>query len=830
MAGEEQQTLSVLLELRDRMTGLLTRPIGQIQGMSKAWATMSAASAKAALIIKGSIALMGRAITQEADELVRLSNITGIGTEKLQELGMAAKLNSSSIQEMAVGLRHLARSATEAFKGNDSADEMFLRLGVSVRDANGSLKGTEQLFREVADGIAEVGNPTERAALAMEVFGRAGTNLLPLLSEGAAGFDKVGKITRELGIVMGDDAVRGLEAFGDQMTVLKEIGKELMAQFLLQLSELLPDIITYFLEFTKVISAIKDTVVLLFNQMLVGLEAVGNAIEGSKKFLRGDFFGAAQSFSKVWTDSIKNTMKNTQAWENGLTQTVASLDKFRDKVLEALRAVKAMGSAQSGAGSGLFSLPHRVWERFTQGLERAQENFNKTGDTIGFLEEKIKLTQKAIVDMQAALKESDGDTPEYKNHINELRKALDNLNEGQRVATDLLLNFKKIMKDIRETAEDAGLDLTSQQLQQITMDAIDGTKSVNKWMEELIRARDENPMTGLVAAMKEFVKYGTDFRQIFGQAFLAAESAFSDMVAGIIEGGRRMKDLLASFFNDIKRSFIRMVSDIIAQQAMKQIIGLFLPSGTTNVPVPTGQSFAPTPGSLVPPGTTPGSPGSPGVPGAPAVLAAGLSVPSMLAMAGIPLGLSIAQQGMAEGDRASSAFGGGLSGAGLGFMVGGPIGAAIGLFAGGGLGFLGGSKAKREEEKAKEEAEEQQAEAERQLDEQRKKAATLLKTSIRSQMGGGLATPEAVGAISQLMSGDITADDIANLSPSALQGIMGSQGDIEQLAANQQITVGAPVISVSVGQIASSYDAQRLAEDLGFHFAASLQAAAAGGV
>jgi len=71
---------------------------------------------------------------------------------------------------------------------------------VSVEDLAGL--SPEQQFKLIADRLAEIEDPTPRAATAMDVFGRSGTKLLAMLSGGAAGIEELQEQARGLGLTI----------------------------------------------------------------------------------------------------------------------------------------------------------------------------------------------------------------------------------------------------------------------------------------------------------------------------------------------------------------------------------------------------------------------------------------------------------------------------------------------------------------------------------------------------------------------------------------------------------------------------------------------------
>ena len=174
-------------------------------------------------IVGGLMAMTKQAATY-GDEIAKASKKTGMTTEDISRLRYAAERSGVGFGGLESALARMARSASEAAGGAEMYSEAYDRLGVSVTDANGELKGGEQLFREVAEGLKNVDNATERAALAQEIFGRSGAQLLPLLNEGEAGIKKLGDRAEELGMVLSGKAAKDSERFNDALADLKDTG------------------------------------------------------------------------------------------------------------------------------------------------------------------------------------------------------------------------------------------------------------------------------------------------------------------------------------------------------------------------------------------------------------------------------------------------------------------------------------------------------------------------------------------------------------------------------------------------------------------------------
>ena len=155
------------------------------------------------------LALATRSFIQAGDRLDKMAARTGVSVEALSELGYAARLSGSSIDEVEGAVRVMQRTLGAAAAGSSAATEAFTRLGLSLEDLQG-LKPEDQ-FTAVATALGGIQDPTERAAAAMQVFGRAGTRLLPLLS----GMQDLRAEAQRLGVTMSSQQSQAAAALGD---------------------------------------------------------------------------------------------------------------------------------------------------------------------------------------------------------------------------------------------------------------------------------------------------------------------------------------------------------------------------------------------------------------------------------------------------------------------------------------------------------------------------------------------------------------------------------------------------------------------------------------
>jgi len=137
-------------------------------------------------------------------DLEEMSVVTGIAAESLYALSYAADQNGVSMQGLVKSMIFMHKNLFAMQKGTKSAVEAFGRLGLSAKDLAG--KTPDEQFLIIADRIASIKDPTQRAALALKVFGRSGAMLLPLLSQGSGAIRAYQDELKRLGVtVSGED-------------------------------------------------------------------------------------------------------------------------------------------------------------------------------------------------------------------------------------------------------------------------------------------------------------------------------------------------------------------------------------------------------------------------------------------------------------------------------------------------------------------------------------------------------------------------------------------------------------------------------------------------
>jgi len=331
----------------------LSRALKRIGPTLKQWGAglrqAGVGMAAAATAVLGPLALATRSFAAAGDSLHKMSQRTGISAATLSELGHAAELSGANVGDLENGIRRMQRSASEAADGTASYADAFRKLRVSTTDAAGNLKPTEELLLETADALARMDNHTAKAAVAQEIFGRAGTRLLPMLDQGAEGIAAMMQEARDLGITMDDDAAEGAAELTDAMTraqtVLKRVWQtvgQALAPAVTRLANAIADNVKPVIDWVKangqLIVAVAGTAAAVLTAG-VGLIAMGAALSAA-----GTIAGALAGVISAVTAAVVALVSPVGLLIAGLTGLAAW-------ALHASGALDAAFSAISGYAS-----------------------------------------------------------------------------------------------------------------------------------------------------------------------------------------------------------------------------------------------------------------------------------------------------------------------------------------------------------------------------------------------------------------------------------------------------------------------------------------------
>lgn len=229
--GKAKDTRLSLIGIGDS-TASLDGVKNTIKNVATAAGVMSAAAGAA-------LTAMAGAALENADELQRQADVTGLSAERLQELQYAGNNLGVDLDTLTGAQSKLTKSMAAAQGGTGKQADAFKALGIAVVDSNGNLRDAKDVMGEAFDKLSGVGNETERDAIAMQLFGKSAMEMNPMIKAGSDELNRLAQEARDNGSVMSNEAVAGLDTFGDTMDNLKS---GIMGAFGEKLAEFTPAI------------------------------------------------------------------------------------------------------------------------------------------------------------------------------------------------------------------------------------------------------------------------------------------------------------------------------------------------------------------------------------------------------------------------------------------------------------------------------------------------------------------------------------------------------------------------------------------------------------
>lgn len=185
----------------------------------------------------------------DADELASLSVKTGIATDELQKFKYASESIDVSVDTLTGSYTKLTKQMASAASGTGAAADAFKKLGVEVKNSDGSFRDRNEVFQETIAALGQIPDEVERDAMAMEIFGKSAQELNPLIKGGAEALQELGQQAEEAGLILSEEQIGSLAELNDKYDQLKQtvsmVGQGMLASFAGPLTSAIETLIGY---------------------------------------------------------------------------------------------------------------------------------------------------------------------------------------------------------------------------------------------------------------------------------------------------------------------------------------------------------------------------------------------------------------------------------------------------------------------------------------------------------------------------------------------------------------------------------------------------------
>lgn len=314
----------------------------------------------------GAVALTANA-GRQAESLDMLSQKTGIALNTLQNWSVIMAENDFQAESLTSAMRTLSTKMVEARDPASKAASAFEEMGIAAE----SLGSTESLIKSVADRFSKMADGPEKAKIAVDLFGRSGLDLIPILNRGGAALDESKNAAERFAAVLRSNQIKALEAADDAMDrvgvaagALKNQLGAVFAPSVEMGAKALADILGFMANMVRDVDTAMDTLAIRITHLSLAAKELGSVLF-SKDIINSD----------AWKQALQNVTL--------IDQEAAKLIAKRGEMAEVLEApeVKVTASPYSSEQVALGEKLRNQHIAIYQALlvqQRAEEALGKT--------------------------------------------------------------------------------------------------------------------------------------------------------------------------------------------------------------------------------------------------------------------------------------------------------------------------------------------------------------------------------------------------------------------------------------------------------------------
>jgi len=489
-------------------------------------------------------------IADHIDNVGKVAERIGMTTEALSELQYAAKMNGSSAEQMTVALQKLSINIGLAASGSGTAKNAFDAMGIKIKDANGAIKSTEQIFGEIADKFSSYQDGADKSALANAIFGKSGVELVNVLNLGKSGLSDMAAEARQFGQVVDSQAAKAAAQFNDDLSRLSSVATA-AGQSLLK--GLLPALSNIIERFVTALNASKGFWGFLQNFMSLSssdFEAPSKAIDGYKSSIT-----SLEGELKTLKEQQSETTEGSEEWEelqeqiNDVEKSIRSASRAMDLLSPVAQKVEQREAAKAKQ------------EAIPKSQAPAMKREATSGDSAAVLKKQKEDKLLAQLDDARSRREMEllEENVERQKASDDQLVAIGVMTNAQRLA-----NAQKYEKDLYEVQRSA-LEERLALLESDPNSSLDAKVKLQTQMLELEKKHNKQVLLLDKQQTKERLKYVEQIND-------SMKSGFESVLAQFMDGQLTIKGLFEGLLDAVLHSFINMTAQMASEWMAKQLM------------------------------------------------------------------------------------------------------------------------------------------------------------------------------------------------------------------------------------------------------------------
>lgn len=535
----------------------LQNVLGAFQSMRSAVSSLSIA------LGAGALASMIKQSIDAADAAGKLAQKTGVAVEAISRLSYVAKLNDVESGAFQTALKELAKDM--AASGSSS-------VGLE-----------EELFR-LADIFAAMPDGPQKTALALQRFGRAGQDMIPLLNQGSAALRAQKEEADQLGATIGPEFARRADEFNDNLTRVATLGRGIANSVANELLPALNDWVETMFGLGKSFDAASRSAT-VFGTISVGLRKTWEIMSAGAAGL-GIIFGGGddtmeqlQELRKLTEERMRQIDEEQRASASGKVSGASGQRNFREEI--ALLEVKMAGTkseledakALNTNNAERLAITRSVLETMGRQAERLHD---------------LRQSQMILNEEGKSQKMLEVETLKHQNDLFRQRADI----QRQMLAIqreELDLQLESLRADFTKTEAQkyrAERALLTQGALAGTPGAADALSRMGPDPESFM----QQMQAGIVGLYNQLGTLAQNAAQGFQNVFMSAVNSISDGIYGLIAGtmtwGQALANIGRSIVTTLIQSIIQMGVRWVATQVMMAIAGKTILAASTAATAP----------------------------------------------------------------------------------------------------------------------------------------------------------------------------------------------------------------------------------------------------
>lgn len=435
---------------RDGMAKATKSSTGFSRTMEKLSKNVLKFGAIAATAAATGISLIVRSQLKAIDSTAKMADVLGLTIQELQSYNFVAGLSGVETTALATAFKRMEKNISDANNGLSTAVRVFDALNIDLKQLQ-KLTPDKQ-FKLIADGFKDIENQSERARVALDLFGRSGLGLIKVLDLGSGGITKFQNIAMRFGITITRDMAAKVEAANDAMLFFRSVLGGLAQRITVLVA---PAITRVTLKMVDFLESIKDTLPQLsktvaktfamstaFASAVLSISfltrAIGFIVTSLKSVAKAQAVVGALMGPKAWAQiaagilaaagasvAIDSLFDNIESGASGASNQVSALTSNVDSLSTSMDAFAFSADSAMSSISG-------VSREFAAGLSKTK----KYGSIVEGLQTQISefgLEGEALVRRQLFNLGFEGDEVEF---VAQLARTLENLDTKRKSALE----------------------------------------------------------------------------------------------------------------------------------------------------------------------------------------------------------------------------------------------------------------------------------------------------------------------------------------------------------------------------------------------------------